>query len=122
MKFANKAEYAAELIAMGYDGRFPAILNEEEKQILGMDNNQIQCGYRCPLSGKKCVAGILIQDDEYQVSFEGMALTWIAINIPDWISFQEAEELQRNHDMIAARNQQFGDSWKEKVNSILGFV
>ena len=61
--FANKAEYAAELIKMGYDGSFPAILTDEEKDIIAkkmnctFDKKDKICGYKCPISEKNARLG-----------------------------------------------------------------
>lgn len=80
-----------------------------------------ECRYRGP-TGRRCAAGWLIPDDQYNASFEGRTVgdteVWEAINLPD--KYQPlVNALQEMHDSVMRRDV---NMWRINMNILRKMV
>lgn len=107
----TKQEYYNELVSRAIDRRFPAVDQDGE------------CSYRTE-DGRGCVVGILIPDNKYLSSFEGMLCNHLSIknviDFPDGINLQDLMKIQHSHDSAAEWNkrQLFTTNFIRDINQL----
>lgn len=93
----NKQEYFDLLEKTSLEGKFPAVQKN-------FDNvGGTRCVYRSP-EGNMCAFGLLIPDEQYDSSLEGLLVDEIIPEfltesiIPEGMTLEDLKEIQRSHD------------------------
>lgn len=105
----TKQEYYDLLVQCCDDGTFPS------------SNENRDCLYRGP-GNKRCAIGLLIPDDKYNSSMEGVSITskiYDVCEVPEGLTFDDLAEIQNCHD--SSGHIYFKDSFLRKLNKLKCF-
>jgi len=111
----TKQEYYDLLVKSAFDGTFP-----------GFDRERFECEYRSPDGCRKCAVGILMSDQFYRKSYEGNTVRYLVEKmktdvspiLPDGMTYEDLQTVQKIHDSLAALNGWSGDWFVDRINTL----